>query len=246
MQVIHLITALNEYDRFVYGTNSALKMPITDAQNYRAVMVKENDVLHSLYDRYCDAERIKSAWTEIVDECKQAPTRVVWYHSGHGTFADSKGKRRTGRCLYDRVLWDHEVARMIRQLPGGTELVTISDTCHAESNSRMVPDSSARPRYMAAPKDEVLAATKGRIPSGVAYLAISSCGIKQVSYENHQGGVFTNALVQSLKLGSLQTWNGVFIQASALIPKQYRALQWPVAETNDAGRVLFNSDIINE
>jgi Caspase domain len=197
-----------------------------------------------LYDQDSVIVNVKSVWQKIVDECRQAPTRVLWYHSGHGTFSDSKGKRRTGRCLYDRVLWDYEVVRLIQQLPIGTELVTVSDTCHSESNSRMMPDSSARPRYIAVPKAEPLKETKGRIPSGVAYLAISSCGINQVSYENHQGGIFTSALVEALKSsGYSKTWNIVFNIAAAVIPNKYRALQCPVVETNHRGSILLGSSI---
>lgn len=239
-----LITALNQYSPIFYGNIPALRGCIVDAGIFRSTFGRSIDIFHSLYDISATIEQVKSALKAIAKEMKDGD-QLIWYHSGHGSYADnSKGKRATCRCLYDGLLWDADVLKMLKIFPKGTKIVTISDTCYSESNSR-VPVQVGTPKAYVLKQKPTKVATTGRTPAGISLISLSACTIEQVAYETEDGGVFTAAMRKVFAVNNAEelSWLGLFKAASLNVPEVFR--QHPVLDYNTLGKKDLHDKICN-
>ncbi len=133
---------------------------------------------------------------------KLAPGDTLYYfQSSHGTYMDlTNGKRATGRVMHDAVLYDYEFFDVIKSYAAGVTVVTLSDMCHAESNSRnaRLPYRTKYVEVSEEPKPHNLS-IRG-LKCGL--LALSACGVNETAKEvpdgeNYErGGVFTTALLR--------------------------------------------------
>lgn len=237
MAIYTLITALNEYDPNVYGDNAALKMPIVDGKNFGYAMAQNNHQAVQINNTTrADARGVFNAFAAKV----KAGDTLYWFHSGHGTMRDTAAGRMTGRCFYDGVLWDYEVATMLQQLPEGVTCVTISDTCYAESNSRnAAPEDTYFRAKMVRATTEPPAMVKQTIKTSkykAAIIHMSASTITEVAYETQKGGIYTYALLNVLSktpdisIGKMET------AVRAWIKKNSRFKQTPVVWCNAAGK----------
>lgn len=187
-----------------------LKMCHYDADRIMAVFPSDNYIYTITRDENATGSEVLRIITEQAAEAKAGETVYIFF-SGHGTYHDTIRGRKTGRVCYDRVLWDDEIVKALRQFKDGVTVVFLSDCCFAESNSRF---NGITPTY-----DFKIRAVTGLEWPPAAYLAntdglkctmfaLSACSIIETAKEMHRdypelklemGGVFTSALVSVLR-----------------------------------------------
>ncbi len=201
------VTACNKYDKKYYGPDATLRMPVSDARKFRDFFREKNPkafVIFSGFDEFAPAHAPLTN-LELYAKMLKPGDRFIWYHSGHGTYRDTFRGRQHGRCMYDRVLWDAEVAAVLAKFPEGTTVLTISDTCYAESNSRSVAAAPVgnylRARYTSIVQDGDLMVplldSKQRYAAAIMHLSASAAA--QVAWETEKGGIFTTAMLEELE-----------------------------------------------
>jgi hypothetical protein len=192
-----LNTAVDQYDPAYYGQGNDLKGCVKDALAIKPFLTYEDGCLYTeLFNADCRKGEVLSNLGYFASEMKKGDT-LIWFHSGHGSYQDTSIGRATCRCLHDDILWDYELLAAWKAFDPGVNIVTISDTCFSESNSRLVAnpiEGYCKARNLILPRDMKPKATKGKVPTKIALLNLSACTVQQVSYENEGGGVFTQTL----------------------------------------------------
>lgn len=123
---------------------------------------------------------------------------LVW--SGHGTYYDTPQGRVTIRVCYDDYLYDYELAKAFEQFRPGVTIISICDTCYAESNARFVvtPPIGSVKRFAKYTGRADIFPTSQKWEWKADVHLISSCTAMQVSYENANGGFFSQRLAKEL------------------------------------------------
>lgn len=154
------------------------------------------------YDQHATIDSWKTLMEGLALQSKAGDIFFIT-QSSHGTYWDIGGnKRATGICMYDGVIWDYEVREIFKKFAKKSLIVWATDCCYSESNWRMVGvPASLRSKKMPPNPEKIAepvptAGDKRSIKASV--ITYSSSSIHQPSYETHEGGVFTNALIKSL------------------------------------------------
>lgn len=217
-----LSTSLNLYHP-QFG-NVTLNMCHHDAQRFTDALPPNH-----LLTRLRDGEATASEYLAQLDwmATQAQPGEVCYlYFSGHGTFFDLPKGRKTGRVLYDRVVWDHEVTARLRKFEKGVTVISISDCCHAESNSRFTASAyNVRVKSIppSGPVRPYLTSTRG---IRCAFFALSACTVMQTAKEIRNpvldmpaGGIFTSALLREMR-------NNIPIRGIVRSVQQHIAPHW--------------------
>ncbi|MGL4640860.1 MAG: caspase family protein [Shewanella sp.] len=197
---------IDTYADAIGGESISLRWCAYDAGRVRSnLLASANPVL--LLDKKARARQVLNQLTKLAT-IAVAGDVVYWYQSSHGTYFDlPNGKRKTGRVMHDRVVWDNEVVPYFRKFAPGVRVIIVSDMCHAESNSRTVRKKGSRIKSIAPPqfvaKPVATNATYKNVLCDVVHLA--ACETSETARETDgfsgypQGGVFTTALIAELK-----------------------------------------------
>lgn len=187
---------INEYDQAVYGAGSNLHQCVRDAYAMRLLLVNRGFSVEMMMDAYATVDKITEALREYAKMINPGDTLVIT-QSSHGTYLDlPMMKRATGLCMHDSVWWDWEQAGVWKSFKEGVKIVRIMDSCFSESNFRAPMGPGVQARYMAAPTESLLRKPTNASMRGAkcSIVSMSSSSISQPSYENAQGGVFTQML----------------------------------------------------
>ena len=239
-----MLTALNHYDPAVYG-KADLKMCVGDADMFEN-LISDDWMRIRMFDADCRRAEILSNLEWVASRILPGE-RFYWFHSGHGTYADRGRSRATGRCMYDGVLWDSEVANALSKFPEGVVVMTLSDTCYSESNSRnaLHPLLNDYCTKKTMGKSLINSKVLESLPTSVssvkykaAVIHLSACTANQLSWETKQGGVFTQCVKKALEqqpditIGKLL---GVLV-AMLKGPEYIMFNQKPIMYTNQLGK----------
>lgn len=238
------LTALNQYSPTVYGQGNNLSGCISDLERVKTEFLRRSDkyIFMELKDRSCTVSGLLRE-LDAYSATLQPGDRLIWFHSGHGTWFDKGKETLCGRCLYDGVAWDYLVLEKIKKFKPGVELVFLSDTCHSESNSRALANGilqrHTRPKsitLLEAPDLPKL--TKGRVSSKLPYCFISACKASQVSWEDSIGGVFTTGLIKAIrKVGAEGSVKALYDAVLEFVPHAWE--QNAILENNKAGALAI-------
>ena len=231
-----LITAVNKYNPAFYGAGNDLNGCITDAEKMKELLLEtdmQGGFFQTLYDSDCRKSEVVNA-LKFMAENMVAGDRLIWFHSGHGSYMETANGRATCRCMHDNVLWDAEVVKLWKLFPKGSYVIALSDTCFSESNSRNAfgfpGHFGIKSRSIELPRMARKSPTKGSIPIKIGFLAISSCNAFQVSWEDQNGGIFTQAIEKSIDNSKGLDWEILHERVCRNMPPEYN--QNPILETN--------------
>lgn len=227
---------INHYDPDYYGEGNDLKMCVQDAQVMQGIS-RHYDFTESLLIQNSTATR--AMWLRTVGDYAKRLRRgdlLLLTQSSHGTYQDTNAKRATGVCMADGVLWDYEVRGVFEQFRVGVIIVWMTDCCFAESNWRWIRPPVAgnvyRSRFMPLQRQIKITPTQGdkrRIPA--TFFAYSSSNAYQESYEDENGGVYTQAINQALLQWPNLTYYQLHQRASKIIAEELSYPQTPILET---------------
>lgn len=132
---------------------------------------------------------------------------LYYFQSSHGTYSDlTNGTRATGRVMYDAVLWDYEIFEALMLFDADVAVVTISDMCFAESNTRNFAMPGVRVKTLVSKADAVKPYMLNTRKLACTLVALSACQVDETAKEIQEagplmwepGGVFTTALLKNL------------------------------------------------
>ena len=232
-----LITAINQYDRDFFGGDIDLSGCLEDARRIRQHLAREDDRVVEIVNKQAKKAVVIAAIDTLCRIAAPGDT-VIWYHSGHGTYYDGPNGRHTLRVMHDGYLTDTDVAHLLSGFKAGITVVTISDTCHAEGNSRTAavpPYPGARRRTIPPPKERVANIVKeatAKVKYAATIYHISACKLDEVAWETADGGVFTSVFSRALHAYTKPTSvTTIFKAAAANI-----ACQSPAIKAINAGK----------
>ncbi len=241
-----LITAVNKYNPAFYGAGNDLNGCITDAEKMKELFMQQdlnNGIVQILYNEDCRRSEVIASLKYIAFNMV-AGDRLIWFHSGHGSYMETANGRATCRCMHDNVLWDAEVVKLWKDFPKYSYVIALSDTCFSESNSRNIigfpghrdnpDDTYMKSRSIELPRMAKKSPTKGSIPIKIGFLAISACTAFQVSWENNNGGIFTQCIEKAMDNSKGLDWAILHERVCRNMPPEYN--QNPILETN-SGRL---------
>lgn len=197
-----LIVGINTYAKHI--TESALRGCVLDANRMLDQCLKD---MHYMYmaDKAATKQAVINALKAYAERLQPGDT-LYYYQSGHGTYREFAGRRMTGRVMYDAVMWDYDFIEALKAFKGGVKVVTISDCCFAESNSRLARVPGTTGKYIPNPESTTeRGVTQNRTSfAGVkcALVEISASKLEQTAQEVYghptfeNGGVFTTVLLR--------------------------------------------------
>ena len=196
---IHI--GIDRYDRAMYG-NADLKQCVRDATAMYEMFYAMGFVPLCIFDADATRAMYLQTMREYAEELEAGDT-LVFSQSSHGTYMDTPNGRATGLCFHDAPLWDFEQKDVWKWFKPGVRIIRIIDCCFAESNFRFAPGMSKQegtPRTVTVKKAITIKPSSGSLRSCKAtIISLSSSNVMEFSYENTDGGVFTQALQAELQ-----------------------------------------------
>jgi hypothetical protein len=205
---------VDQYDPKYYGGNINLKQCVNDAKKMKAVCMQmgvSDDDQYLIQDQSATVGMFHSCIELLADTSQPGDTVIITF-SGHGTFKDLPGNMRaTAICLHDGILWDFQMAELLRYFKKGVTVVWIADCCHAESNSRDEQTPDLLPRSTPLPESATITPTQADLSKvECSILAMSACRVDQIAYEDKNGGVFTRILKDTVLTKPEGTYSQLF------------------------------------
>ena len=234
--VYSLHIGINKYSVSEYGEGANLTQCVRDAYALAEIARTKFNSSNArvLADEFCTLANIKHELTKYA-HLMNANDVLLYTHSGHGTYHDYQGTRATGVCAYDGVFWDFQLFPFWKQFRAGTRVVRLIDTCYSESSFRTA-QPLGRTRFIQMPKAPVIKPTTNKMAEvRCSIISVSSSTVKQPSYENDKGGVFTLALEELFKQDAIPTYNELHKFTTGQI-NAWKYPQTPRLEAHNAGQ----------
>jgi len=229
---------INEYSANVYGADSNLEQCVRDAKVMQQIALKNGYQITTLFDR--DAT-ISNYVTKLEEYSKllQSGDTLLITQSSHGTYFDDPYKgRATGLCFYDDVFWDVEQPPLWKKFAKGVKIIRIIDCCYSESNFRR--PIAGEISLGKARSTKVIGAMPPKPTNGslrginASIISFASSNVKEVSYENSKGGVFTQTIELLLEKNPNYTYADI-IEGSQNLLTVWGYPQTPKLESAKAG-----------
>ena len=237
---------INKYDPAFYGPGVSLNMCVKDAGDLAMITGTGSPVSAGFDECRLTLDghaTISEFHRQISDHAKKAKRGdiVLFSQSSHGTYQDGPdGKRSTGLCMNDGILWDFEARDAIKQFNAGVLFVWLTDACFSESNWRFVAmlgqeaHGQRTARFFRLAKPQIIHPTQGNKKDiKASMLAFSSSNIYQPSYEDGRGGAYTQSIIKAFTEDPTRSWYSLHRRASQLVAMDFP--QTPVFEGVKSG-----------
>ena len=149
---------------------------------------------------------------------------VVMTYSGHGTSvvdndADETDGYDEALYLYDGVLRDDELRKVLDRTPEGVHVVVILDSCFSGTATRVCGDPSRKYRYVRTDLRSVGIPRRRRLlESEMVEVLMTACSDTEYAYEGAENGAFTGAALGLLDPNVDRTYAGFYTQLLRLLP----------------------------
>lgn len=230
---IHI--GINQYDPRKYGSAN-LQQCVRDAETMCAMAGARGFYPLMITDESATKPEIISILKEHANKM-QAGDTLLLTQSSHGTYFDTGTGRATGLCMHDDVLWDFEQPEIWKLFKPGVLIIRLVDACFSESSFRAALPPGTSERFTSLLGPQTIKPTSASLRScKCQIISISSSNIREVSYENEEGGVFTQALHRVI--ASDPSRSLTYRKVHASIAKEIKRVgypQTPKIETQNAG-----------
>lgn len=246
-----LCVGINDYP----GSGNDLKGCVNDAGNLSRLFINQYKFIAVLMLLNAQATKTKVVATlEKLMAMSKSGDELVLTYSGHGTKRrDISGDEPDGYdealCLYDGLLMDDEIRKILTKLPAGVKFTFLSDSCHSGTVSRAFMESMSdesfysKPKYLP-PEDNVDAAEvellHPKAPLGLSeaamdHILISGTNAETYSYDTRIDGqavgAFTYFTIKILKENPSITYLDFHKKLGKYLPSsqypQYPQLEGP-------------------
>ena len=212
-----LHVGLNAIDPGHYGTEGRLSGAENDARAMERLARSRGFETRMMLTAEATSDRILDAIRSAAERLASGDT-FLFTIAGHGSqVSDEGGDEDDGRdetwCVYDRMLFDDEVAAEWRTFRPGVVIVVVADTCHSQTSARMVRGGSApvpvarhlpdrlaerayedhRALYRARRGASVAVAERPDLD--VTLITLSACRDRQTAADGVANGLFTESLL---------------------------------------------------
>ena len=152
----------------------------------------------------------------VINAFRQAAQKdlCIFFYSGHGgsdpigNTADEPDRKNEYLCLYNTYMLDNEIWEIVKGAKG--RVVLIFDCCHSET---MFRDPGVDMEGI------VARAMEERSADNVQMLCWSGCPDNSYSYGGNDGGILTNAILESYKKG--KTYKSVWGRVKNIAANQH-------------------------
>lgn len=248
-----LCIGINDYP----GKVNDLKGCVNDCRGWADLLRNtfNFDNVQIIEDSFAKKNNVVSKMKKIIGSASAGDVVVITF-SGHGTsVADKSGDEQDGRdealCLYDNLLIDDTIQKIIRSLPEDVQFTLISDSCHSGTVTRSWVDhkdnNEPSPRYIA-PTDQDFAKklpeleVKKRVfvpQDNMREILVSGCKATEYSYDARFNGKPMGAMsynaINVLKEQPHITYNEFYAKLRQRLPSnQYP--QTPQLEGSDTNK----------
>lgn len=224
---LSLHIGINQVDPRHYGSQMPLKGAVPDAKDMYALATKIGYEAFSLTDSAATTGNVAKRITKFAQRLKQGDIALITY-AGHGSQIFDAGRDETDAldetwCLYDRMLIDDEIYRLLGYFDEGVRVLIVSDSCHSGTAVRLISNdipSSGTEVFRALPIDDAgpivelhqntyNAAKFLSYRSDIEELSASvellaACQDHQLAKDLGSNGLFTQNLISTWDGGSFQ------------------------------------------
>ena len=202
MRKVALSVGINNYTGWV----NDLEQCVNDMNN-----VNERLALCG-YEAYCiqDQNATYQSVKQMLESCIAELAPGDWFvfsYSGHGSYQlDVSGDEIDGFdeviCLHDRDMPDDDLRQILSKIPQGVLAAIIMDCCFSGTNSRVMVRGTVRNVRFRPPLEPIPFFVKKKkaflTEETMNHVLLAACTDEQYSYEDDEGGAFTNALLKVL------------------------------------------------
>lgn len=144
---------LNTVSPAAYRNPTPLSGCVNDANDMRQIALSRGFQTHGLTDEGATAAAVIDLLSMSARRMRAGDLMFVTYSGHGGSVLDESGDEADGKdetwCLYDRMLFDDELATIWAQFARGVRIVVLSDSCHSGTVLRQIrlpaPDGLAPP-----------------------------------------------------------------------------------------------------
>ena len=243
---------INTYSPAYYGEGVSLDKCVKDSERMMEISrAKGFDYVMHLTDDNAQAETWEAVVLKIAEQANRGDV-VFLTQSSHGTYTTEtpNGKRATGLCFHDRVVFDFEVREVLKKFRAGVLVVWAADACYAESNwRRIIPGLTGanlfgKSRFVRVNSGLIEPTQGDKRNIRCTFLSYSAAGHMQEAYEDDRGGVFTEAIMSALGNEAGLSYYQLARRAAELIANNYP--QTPVFETVRAAAYTGSPFLTNQ
>lgn len=181
-------------------------------------------------NRTVNKRSIRAIFEDAADILRNPHDLLVLYNSGHGgQMPDVNGDELDGKdetlCWWDGEVLDDRIGQYLETVE--CRVVTISDTCNSGTNFRG--------------RQHILKeSTPVRMPDlGIKHLHLGGCMDGRYSYGDDAGGVFTNALLDTLSASRRKiSWETWFLRAAYRMPEYQKPVMQAYGGFDITGEAL--------
>ncbi len=208
------------------GISNDLKGCLNDANDWTNLLEFSGFQVEKILDGQATKHNILNALGDLVINANGGD-QIVFTYSGHGTsVADTSGDEidsyDEALYVYDGVLLDDELRKIIQKINPDVQMVVISDSCFSGTVTRILNTEAIKPRYIKTEDIPAKAQLKKRFLSDedMIEILISGCTDSEYSYDAEINGRWNGAMtayaLSVIRKG--QTYNEFYTLLRNILP----------------------------
>lgn len=206
---------INKYDPSYYAGTPNLSGCVNDA-TFMQSLCKSNG-FKTVYakDNQCTKDTFIKNVKFAIDKLK-AGDIFCFTQSSHGTYTIKNGKRITGICMYDQIMWDYEIGNLLAEFKPGVLIIWITDSCFAEDNFKFLMSLPGQIKFLNS--TEILKKNNTVINDEksnkilASVINFASSNSFQPSYDLGANGLFTASLRDAIKVDPNFNYYKLYLQ----------------------------------
>jgi len=231
------------------GLGNDLQGCVNDANDWANLLQLNGFETKVIIDGHATRNNLLGELENLITEAISEDV-IVFTYSGHGTnVMDISGDESDGYdealYVYDGVLLDDELRKVIQKVTAGVHLIVISDSCFSGTVTRIA--SAGNPRYIKTDEIPANAKLKKRLLSDedMVEILLSGCDDDEYSYDDYingrWNGVFSSNAIKIIR--DRLTYNEFHEAVRKILPSdQYPQSPQLEGSTENKNRLLFETD----
>jgi hypothetical protein len=252
--IYSLHIGLNRVSPAAYGGwDGKLSGCHNDADAMAAIAVAKGARAYILLSQDATIEKVVDAIWALGVESIAGDTVIITYSGHGGQYPDHSGDEADGMdetwCLYNGMLLDDDLNRMLADFDKGVKVVVVSDSCHSGTVTKRLamagmhtlssmpvkcaPLSACLKAPMSSTPAQEARGKKPRMKASIVLLG--GCQDNQFSYDGGTNGLFTEKLLQVFEQGHAITGYRAFRKAiGQLMPPEQTPSLYIIGGKNKA------------
>ncbi|UCE06589.1 MAG: caspase family protein [bacterium] len=240
-----ICVGINKYP----GLGDDLKGCVNDANDWANLLQLNGFETKVILDGHATRNNLLSELENLITAARSEDV-IVFTYSGHGTnvldtSGDESDEYDEALYVYDGIILDDELRKVIQKVKVGVHLIVISDSCFSGTVTRIA--SAGNPRYVKTDEIPANAKLKKRLLSeeDMVEILLSGCDEDEYSYDDYingrWNGVFSANAIKIIR--DRLTYNEFHEAVCKILPSdQYPQSPQLEGSTENKNRLLFETD----